>query len=221
MITPSLTRGGLNEVMCSELPEHEADAIIDETIASYRALGIERFRWTIGPRPLPSDLGERLMRRGLVRAESLAMARATEGVSRVDAFGITVELVTDADTASFTSVMAEGWQADPVQLDVLHRRMLAAPAGRNHLFLARLHGEPAAAAGSADLDRAVYLMGAVVLSRFRGRGLYRALVQARLAHGAARGFAVGVSIARADTSAPVLARLGFETIAPIVTFASE
>src|ERR1700690_3912887 len=60
--TPSLTRGGMNEVDCSELPGASADAIIDETIETYRQLGV-RFRWTIGPGTKPDELADRLARR--------------------------------------------------------------------------------------------------------------------------------------------------------------
>ena len=53
IMTPSLRGGGMNEVACTELPDAEADAIIDEMIASYRRLGI-RFRWTIGGQVEPA-----------------------------------------------------------------------------------------------------------------------------------------------------------------------
>ncbi|NJK32572.1 MAG: hypothetical protein HC927_09275, partial [Deltaproteobacteria bacterium] len=55
IITPSFRRGGLNEVSFAALAEHEADAIIAETIATYRELGL-RFRWTVAPDCRPSDL---------------------------------------------------------------------------------------------------------------------------------------------------------------------
>jgi hypothetical protein len=44
IITPSIKTGGLNEVIWSRLHEHNADQVIDVTIAEYRALGLE-FRW--------------------------------------------------------------------------------------------------------------------------------------------------------------------------------
>lgn len=219
IVTPSLARGGMNEVACSELPENEADAIIDETVASYARLGIVRYRWSIGPESRPADLGERLARRGLQRSESLAMARATADTPPEGDAAITVEQVTLENVDAFTKVMAEGWDADAASFDALHRRMLADPAGRNLLFLARLDGVPAATAGYGALDRSAYLMGAVVLPKLRGRGLYRALVHARLRHAHARGLLLATSVARADTSAPILARLGFETVSTIATFA--
>jgi ribosomal protein S18 acetylase RimI-like enzyme len=52
------------------------------------------------------------------------------------------------------------------------------------------------------------LWGAAVVPAFRGRGIYRALVRARLAHAAARGATLALVHAE-PTSSPVLQRLGF------------
>lgn len=59
--------------------------------------------------------------------------------------------------------------------------------------------------------RSIYMMGGVVLPAFRGRGLYRALVDARLALARQRGIELATSLAKSDTSAPILERMGFET----------
>lgn len=54
--------------------------------------------------------------------------------------------------------------------------------------------------------------GAFVLPSHRGRGICRALVAIRIADAAARRVALATSHARPERSAPILARLGFETI---------
>lgn len=222
IMTPSLRGGSMNEVACTELPDAEADAIIDEVIASYRRLGV-RFRWTIGPGTKPDDLADRLARRGLKRSDALAMARATsdappENASPEHAGAISVEEVGLESVDDFTRVMAEGWQSDAAPLDALHRRMLADPARRQRLFLARYERVAAAVAGYVALERSAYLIGGVVLPAFRGRGLYRALVSARLRHAEARGLPLATSVARKETSAPILARLGFETVCALPVF---
>jgi GNAT superfamily N-acetyltransferase len=219
IVTPSLARGGMNDVTCTEIPEADADRIIDETIESYVQLGI-RFRWNVGPGVTPADLAERLARRGLRRSEALAMARATAGVVPEADGALSVEEVSLANADDFTQVMADGWEVEAAPLDALHRRMLADPARRNHLFVARYGGTAAAAASYTALDRSAYLIGAVVLPAFRGRSLYRALVNARLRHAAARGLPLATSLARVETSAPILAHLGFETVCPIGTFSN-
>ena len=84
--------------------------------------------------------------------------------------------------------------------------------GRFHFFLARVAGEAAGTAGYITRSKSVYLVGGNVLERFRGRGLYRALLDVRLSRAAAAGFALATTQAREATSAPILETLGFETL---------
>ena len=205
IVTPSIKTGGLNEVIYSVLDELSADAAIDDAIAIYRDLGL-KFRWSVAPDCGPPDLGDRLERRGLVASWGRGMARSTESAAPL----AEIVEVDDRTVEAFTQTMAAGWEADPVALLVLNRFVLA--EGRQRMFLAYVDGEPAAAASYYPLERSAYLIGGVVLPRFRGRGLYRALVQARLAHARARGIALAISHARETTSAPILEKLGFETV---------
>ena len=57
-----------------------------------------------------------------------------------------------------------------------------------------------------------YFVGGAVMEEARGRGVYRCLVEARLAFLRDRGIEYAVTIAREATSAPVLEHLGFETL---------
>lgn len=205
IVTPSITTGGLNEVIYSLLEEHEADRAIDEAIAIYRDRGL-KFRWNAGPGSGPADLGERLARRGLTSSSGRGMARSTDSSGDVGE----VVVVDDSTLDQFTQVMAEGWSSDPVALLELHRHVLA--EGRQFLFIAHDDGVPAATASYVACERSAYLIGGVVLPAHRGRGLYRALVHARLAHARARGLDVATSHARESTSAPILEKLGFETV---------
>ena len=211
LVTPSVKSGGLNEVSLAQLRDDEADAVIDETIAHYRELGC-KFVWRIGPDSAPADLGSRLARRGLVHGVAYGMARSTE----MPLPALRVDEVDAATVDVYTQTMAAGWGIDPAQL-VVANRIAADPEamrGRRatmHLFLAWADGEPAATAASVVFERSVYLLGGVTREAFRGRGLYRALVAARLAHARARGVELAISHARAQTSAPILERLGFTT----------
>src|SRR5262249_19795941 len=63
IITPSAPRNTQNEIIFSQLEEKDADGVIDETIATYRACG-QATKWSVGPWTRPSDFGERLARRG-------------------------------------------------------------------------------------------------------------------------------------------------------------
>jgi len=217
LVTPSIKRGGLNEVSFARLADGEVDAVIDATIAQYRDLGC-KFVWRVGPDSTPVDLPERLARRGLVHGVACGMARSTD-MELVDDARITIEPVDRSNVDLYTRTMAAGWAMDSGPLAAVNEQVVRHGAP-HHLFLARFDGEPAATAGSVVFARSVYLLGGVTLDEFRGRGLYRALVATRLQHARARGVLLATSHARAETSAPILERLGFETLCRYDNFSS-
>jgi GNAT superfamily N-acetyltransferase len=205
LITPSVKRGGFNDVSLAQLREDEADAVIAATIAEYKRIGC-KFVWRVGPDSTPRDLPERLARTGLTYGLGLGMARSTE----MDVAHVEVERVDESTIDVFSDTLAAGWGQDPAVAREVNRLALAAPS--HQFWLARCGGEPAATAGSVLFAKSIYLIGGVTLEKFRGRGLYRALVAARLAFARSRGVMLATSIARAETSAPILERLGFETL---------
>ncbi|HEY1551148.1 MAG TPA: GNAT family N-acetyltransferase [Kofleriaceae bacterium] len=201
VITPSIRHGSLNGVERSIVRD---DAQIDAAIDDYRSIGC-KFRWTVPPGSAPDDLGDRLERRGLERREIVQLVRATrEPFHAVP--GVTVERVTDATVDTFAELMAFAWGGEAHELRALYR----AAAAHQLMFLARVDGEPAGAAAMNTFARISYLRGGVVLPKFRGRGAYRALVAARAA-ATDREFVTSAS--NPETSAPILARMGFVEVA--------
>lgn len=210
--TPSLRDGGMNEVVHAVLAADEADAVIERVCAEYAAVGV-KWRWRVGPDSAPADLGERLARHGLVRREVSGMARITEVLAPVP--GIEVVHVDATTLDDFTGVMARGWEMDPAPLAPLNAIALRDP--RMVHYLARIDGAPIGVASAVWFPRSVYLMGGVVLASHRGRGAYRALAATRITEAARRGIAIATAHARLETSAPILARMGF---AEVVRFGS-
>ena len=208
IVTPTAKDGTQNEVLDSALDPVEADAVIDETIESYRSLGL-RFKWIVGPETRPTDMSRRLAERGFEAWQARGMCTTGTAFGDGDA-GVEVEEVTRESVGVFARVGAEGWGVDPDRILADCRTTLE--TGRHFLFLVRADGQPAGTAFYARHPRSAYLMGGMVLPRFRGRGLYRALVAARIRHAAERGATLATSHAREETSAPILARLGFETV---------
>ncbi|HWM86801.1 MAG TPA: GNAT family N-acetyltransferase [Kofleriaceae bacterium] len=217
LVTPSFRTGGFNEVSLSVLDDGEADAVIDATIAEYRRLGLA-FRWAVPPGSKPDDLSERLARRGLARSTVRGMARTTADPPDGSIDGVRVDEVDETSLDLFTRVMAEGWATDRSALDAAHNAIFRQPERNQRLYLAFRGGEPAAVASYVVYPRSAYLLGGVVLPRFRGLGLYRALVGARLRDASARGIQLATSQAREGTSAPILERMGFRTICQFPVF---
>ena len=217
LIAPAFKTGGFNEVCLAVLDQRDADQIIDATIAEYRALGIA-FRWKVGPDSGPVNLAERLEHRGLRRTQVLGMARASS-CELAHTPGIEVTVVDHSNVATFNAVMAHGWAMELGPLEQVHECLLRDPTGRQQLLLATRDGAPAGVASAFFFERSAYLLGAVVLPEHRKAGVYRALVQARLREANRRGLQVATSHASAGSSAPLLAKMGFEVVCSFSSFA--
>jgi hypothetical protein len=134
--------------------------------------------------------------------------------------GVRVEEVDEGALETYCDVIARGWELDRAAELSRHRALFCRPERRHRMFLGLVGGEAVAAAGLVMHPRSGYLLGAVVLPGMRGRGLYRALVGARLRATAEAGLTLATSMAREATSAPILERLGFETACRFRMFAS-
>lgn len=118
------------------------------------------------------------------------------------------ELVRDANTIGIS--VFGGSSADD---EVVARRAAAVrasvAAGTGGSMVAYLDGAPAAVTGVEVVDGVARLSGGGVLEAYRGRGVYRALVAARLAYAAERGATMALTQGDVTTSSPILRRLGF------------
>jgi len=212
VVTPS-TPSSRNEVIWSKLEDADCARVIEQTIETYRALGVAT-KWCVGPWTRPQGFGERLSKRGFHSWGVRGMAAPTElRIAAPD--GATFEEVDAAGLDGFVAAFAEGWGLSDAER-ALEREVMQAALRREprivHLFVARVDGQIAGTSGLLLRDGYAYLLGANVLPRFRGRGLYRGLVMARLEQLASRGVTVAVTQARAATSAPILSKIGFETV---------
>jgi GNAT superfamily N-acetyltransferase len=92
------------------------------------------------------------------------------------------------------------------------RRQNQVDAGNRRLILATIDGEPAGSAGiSLFPPSGAIINGGAVRPKFRGRGIYRAMVAARLAMAREAGVG-GLAVWGGAMSAPILAKLGFQTV---------
>jgi GNAT superfamily N-acetyltransferase len=145
------------------------------------------------------------------------MVRECAGLPGASDPRVTAERVDIASEPEYRRVSANGWAMDSAPLLPYHAALLSDPAQRTQLFLARFDAEPAATGSASSHGRSSHLVGGVVLPAFRGRGLYRALVHARLAAAKEAGCELATTHA-GSMSGPLLERLGFVTVCTFPTF---
>lgn len=225
VVTPSFTSGGLNGVSRCRVAPALLTERVEQTLAEYARLQVP-FRWTV-TRRCTAGLA------GLLRARAELTERPVVGLHRQStplsgsSPTLPVEQLSmqaaDPEGAwsraldAFSAVMAEGWSTPLAPLAAYNRRLLGFP-DRQRLFLARVDGEPAGSAGLALAARSAYLIGAVVLPRFRHRGVYRALLEARLRVARDEGRTIVTCLANPRTSGPILEGLGFSSIGTVPVF---
>lgn len=215
VITPSSASVQGNEIVLSRVAAADADAVVRETSATYAAAGVP-FRWSVGPLTEPAGFGATLEAHGFRRSEGRGMVIAPEAwTSPARAADVTVERTTAETIDDFLAAFDAGWGRAATAPDPIARRddhVRAIATGRFHMFVALRGGAIAGSAGFVTKARSAYLVGGVVLAEHRGTGVYRALLDERLRRIAALGLPLATTMARESTSAPILERLGFETV---------
>ncbi|MCX5388746.1 GNAT family N-acetyltransferase [Streptomyces sp. NBC_00094] len=192
------------------------DAVIAEQIAHYRTAGLT-FEWKLYGHDGPADLADRLLAAGFI-ADDRETLMATEAAALPQDVPLPegVELRAVTDEAGVRQVVevherAFGTDSSHIGRQLLDR--LAADPDTVTAVVALAAGEPVSAA-RLDLCPGTDfagLWGGGTVEGWRGRGLYRALVSHRARIAAARGHRY-VQVDAADTSRPILQRLGFLTL---------
>jgi GNAT superfamily N-acetyltransferase len=214
VITPSAPGTYHNEVLFSQVEAADAERVISEVIAMYAATG-HPTKWCVGPWTRPADFGDRLARRGFSSWATRGMGCDTT----LEVTGGTSPAVDEATSEDaldvYATVALGGWGIPEKEIEV--ERVAYREAFRRvprivRCFSAQLDGVIVGTAAIVMRERYGYLVGAQVLESVRGRGVYKALVGARLRFLRERGIELAVTHAREATSAPILEHLGFETL---------
>jgi hypothetical protein len=218
---PAVTRlhglaGDWHQIAFSALSERDADRVIAEQVAHYRALG-SGVEWAAYSHDGPPDLLRRLQRYGFEVGEREAVVvldsrtrpewMDSQGSHRVE------PVLTLEQLAAFARVAEQIFCSDqtPVTRELAARLAegstehiaYLAYEGDRVASVARLYTHPASAFGG--------LYGGGTLEGHRGRGLYRATVERR-ARDALRSGARYLRVDALPTSQPILERLGFEVL---------
>jgi GNAT superfamily N-acetyltransferase len=164
----------------------------------------------------PVGFEEALLGRGaqlVATADVLARALPAD-IEAPDLAGLEVRWVTTPEAARDglaigISVFGGSMASD----DELGRRAAgyrdSVAAGKGGPLVAYLDGTPVAMAGFDIADGVARLAGGAVLEAYRGRGVYRALVAARLRYAGEQGAGMAFTHGDVTTSSPILQRLGF------------
>jgi len=215
LITPALKFGGLNGVYLAVLDESHVDSVIDATLARYQELGIH-FRWNVGPDSRPLDLGDRLQARGLRPVRVIGMA--STHLADLGDSNVCVEKVDATTLPEFNDLMSRGWGLRSQIFCDYNAHLLRTAPAFNPMFIARIDGQGVGAASYTAFPKSAYLIGAVVLPEFRGQGAYTALVRKRQEHAREAGIELATCHAMANTSAPILERLGFSRVCEFFSY---
>jgi hypothetical protein len=189
----------------------ELDDVRAEIHAALRARGRTACTWEVGSSARPRDLVERLRARGLADDddEPLAIGMALTDPLPTQGGEIVVRRAeSDGDELVAAQIAAVCFGLEePVPRAV-------DPERRVVTYLGFLDGRPVARATGSFSEHGVSLFGGATLPEARGRGAYRALVQARFEDAVARGTPVAVTQAGRQ-SRPILGRLGFREVCEI------
>lgn len=203
----------------SHLDEDNADAVIAAQVGYFGGLG-RSFEWKLYGHDRPADLSERLLAAGFTAEdeESLAVAEvadvlaATTGSAAPD--GVVVrEADRDSDLDGVRRLKEAVWGGDASWQVVDLAAERRADPDALHIHLAEAGGEVVCAAWvrfHTGTDFAS-LWGGSTLPRWRGRGIYRALVRRRAVEAEERGFRF-LQVDASPDSRPILERLGFRVL---------
>ena len=222
--TPHVVRaisklGFWNGIVYSHFPGSVAEAVIANEISYFAALR-SSFEWKVYSHDEPPDLLTRLQNCGfnIGAEESLMILDLQELLPDLFATspeGITVTAVADDEgIGQFLSLEAAIWGAQADTSRAFLRTALESRFQGDRAFIA-YSGEKPIGFGRVTVSQGSQfagLWGGSVLPEFRGRGIYRALLAARIQH--ARGFD-SVRYFRVDalpTSRPILERYGFARV---------
>jgi len=211
-------RGG-SGVFWSALDASVADAVIAAQIALFTGRG-EEFEWKLYSYDEPADLAERLLAAGLrpQEPESWMVAASSEVCQALSGAalppGVRLETVTDpAGIDRLADVHEFVFGKDESQLRESLRAQLATAPEATGLLIAMAGDEPVSAGriefGPGDFAG---LWGGGTVPRWRGQGIYRALVRRRAELAAEHGCGY-LTVDASEQSRPILERVGFERLA--------
>jgi GNAT superfamily N-acetyltransferase len=211
VVTPGAPTPFLNSILRSLLTEENVDSRITKTIEAYRARRLP-FMWVVSPWSSPASLGERLRHHGFqLRDVTAGLSASAAELAKISSSEIQVEQLTQNNVDDWTQANIAAWEIPAEGHAVVRSRAeKALKTSDSFYFLGRFQGEPVAVGNLRLFSGFSFLTSGAVKKELRGRGIYRALVGHRARFSLERGVDRIITHAVANTSAPILEKLGFK-----------
>ena len=201
-------------------PVRDLDEVLDEALVGCRESGLPHVCCWVSMDP-PAGYERALLDRGGRVEETLdVLARSLgDGCPDLDPPG-DVEVRWATDRATFADAVRLGAEVfggdgdlDEATLDDEWSQEAGKPAaGAGGSVVGYVDGRAVGTAGLSLVGSDARLWGGAVLPGSRRRGVYRALLNARLRYAVARGARLALVKGRVQTSGPILRRAGFEKV---------
>jgi GNAT superfamily N-acetyltransferase len=209
-----------NGIVYSRFSPSETETIVNAEIKYFAQLNRD-FEWKVYSHDEPRDLLSQLRNRGLRigEEESLMIRDLRElppSLMAPPPEGVTVSPVKDEQSiADFLSLESAIWACDPSKTREVLLSALSDPLQRNLGFVAYLESKPIGFGRVTASPHSQFsgLWGGSVLPDFRGRGVYRALLSARIQHVRQFDSIRYLRIDALPTSRPILEKYGFKAVA--------
>jgi GNAT superfamily N-acetyltransferase len=195
--------------------EEQLDAVLAEAGDAERP-----FVWITGPSTRPVSVSDRLATRGLKPSifwEGLALRDLAWPYQ--DPPEVRVEQLSAENLNDYITLSMRDYMDDDVRTERLAaaRRLIAAGQIEASVFVAYVDDQPAGCSVMrVEPSGVVYLRNAFTSEAYQRRGVYVAMVGARLAHARTAGGVAAVVQAQRQSSAPILKKRGFVKVCELV-----